>query len=310
MDIACTVDQAYAFPFQVLLTSLLGSRRGDEAITFHVIDCGLRPSTRESIERSFAGEGVHFSWLVTTSKPDGAGVDSRRSRRMYYETLSMPKVLPQRVERVLYLDIDLLFVEPVEMLWRMDLDGCLLGAVQDMAIPTVSSPHGLRHYASLGLTPGAPYFNAGVMLIDLAGWRSEGVVERAEEYLLTGSARRSMAAQDAFNATVTNWKPLSLRWNVTASITGRPFFRAAGLDPVEYRQAVAAPSLLHFSGRVKPWRTRSGSRYASLYRDWSSRVSDPLRGDVLARDRWVGFYDRHLRDAFYRVERFVWDRRL
>src|SRR4051812_28713331 len=73
---------------------------------------------------------------------------------------------PDNVDRVLYLDCDIVIVGSVAALWNVDLDGALLGAVD---IP--GSEHGVTH---LGLRAEDGYFNSGVLLIDLKKWRETG----------------------------------------------------------------------------------------------------------------------------------------
>ena len=311
IDLACTLNQRYAVPFAAMIASLLGTRRGGRPLRIHVLDNGVTAGTRDLVERSFAGDCVRFEWLaVSRSALDemASGVRRRRSP-IFYQTLLLPEALPASVTRVLYLDIDLICLQPIECLWDIDLDGRPLAAVQDMAIPTLSSPQGVREFRALGLPADAPYFNAGVMLIDLALWRSRRIVSRAIEYLRIYPGRASTCAQDAYNATIRDWKPLPLAWNVIASLAGRPFFRPDALDAEQYREALAHPALVHFAGRMKPWMLRTGNRFDALFREWCGRLpaAAGVRGSW--RDAAAGYYDRSLRTTVYSVERFFWDRR-
>ena len=64
-------------------------------------------------------------------------------------------------------------------LWKTDLDGKVLGAVEDTLSPRLE-----RRDPELDKVPRvARYFNAGVLLIDLERWRKEYVTERALHYL-------------------------------------------------------------------------------------------------------------------------------
>jgi len=108
-----------------------------------------------------------------------------------YERLLAPDALSDSLERAIYLDGDLLLLDAIDILWNTDLRGGIIAAVQDAVIPRVSSPMGLRRFRELGCRPEEPYFNAGVLVVDLKAWRSQEVGQRAIEYL--GRYSRSIA---------------------------------------------------------------------------------------------------------------------
>ena len=69
--------------------------------------------------------------------------------------------------RVLYLDCDVLVVQDLTTLWSVELD-------DDHLFAAVTDPSYSRSDADLerlGLPPGAPHFNSGVMLMDLERMR-------------------------------------------------------------------------------------------------------------------------------------------
>ncbi|MGH7426947.1 MAG: glycosyltransferase, partial [Candidatus Methylomirabilaceae bacterium] len=77
-----------------------------------------------------------------------------------------PEILPNRVEKAIYLDSDLVVHGNIAELWGVGLGGKPLLAVQDEGARTVGSPWGLRNYSELGLDPSAMYFNSGVLVFD------------------------------------------------------------------------------------------------------------------------------------------------
>src|SRR5580704_6612779 len=81
-----------------------------------------------------------------------------------YTRLWLGEFFPETVNRVLYLDADIVVVGSIAPLWSTDLGGALMGAVD---IP--GSDQGVRRLA-MRMEDG--YFNAGVLLIDVAQWRA------------------------------------------------------------------------------------------------------------------------------------------
>jgi lipopolysaccharide biosynthesis glycosyltransferase len=172
-----------------------------------------------------------------------------------YHKLTLTRWVPRPAGKVLWLDCDLLVLTDVARLWDSPWNGHTLLAVTDERVPTVSSPFGVAAYRELGLAASAPYFNAGVLLIDLDRWRSDGVERRATEYLRRHSRRVYFFDQEALNAALAGeWGALDERWNRHPSISA--FHGGSAAD---------APFIVHFSGNLKPWIHAGRSRYHQMY---------------------------------------------
>ena len=51
-------------------------------------------------------------------------------------------------------------------------------AVSDEIITSVSHPEGLPNYVDLDLPPDVPYFNSGLLVMNLSRWREEALSTR------------------------------------------------------------------------------------------------------------------------------------
>ena len=160
-----------------------------------------------------------------------------------YTRLWIKDFFPDSVDRVLYLDADIVVVGSIAPLWRANLDGALMGAVN---IP--GSDQGVR---LLGLTHEDGYFNAGVLLIDLQQWRAIRAETIVIDYIRQ-NADRIMYDQDALNACFhACTKRLDYKWNVI-----RPFYRDPSelpLQPSELEKVRREAHIIHFNGGSKPW---------------------------------------------------------
>ncbi|KAF9232962.1 glycosyltransferase family 8 protein [Melanogaster broomeanus] len=145
INVALTVDSAYAMPAAVTLHSIVEKTQG--RITLYVVDCGLSEEDKKKIETSLPirqDVTLLFVELPQNSLTHKMGA--------VWAKIDMINSLP--VQRVLYLDADTL-------LWSTDLKGRSLAAVPDVGCP-------LGHEG----VPTGDYFNAGVLLIDLGKARS------------------------------------------------------------------------------------------------------------------------------------------
>jgi lipopolysaccharide biosynthesis glycosyltransferase len=160
-----------------------------------------------------------------------------------YTRVWLGEFFPADVDRVLYFDADMVVVGSIAQLWRTDLAGALMGAVD---IP--GSDQGVR---LLGLRADDGYFNAGVLLIHLAQWR----VTRAEEIVLDyirANPERITYDQDVLNACFYSCtKRLDYKWNVIRSFFREPLVLPLGRAEIETIRREAL--IIHFNGDTKPW---------------------------------------------------------
>src|SRR5690606_32866131 len=139
-----------------------------------------------------------------------------------------------------------------------------------------------EHFRALGMTAPYRYFNAGVLLIDVAGWNREAIGERALDFVRDHPDLCQLIDEDALNGVLDgNMLDISPVWNVHPS------------DVPGGMESFIEPVVLHHYGDDKPWRRygygkrlfpdRSAYR---LYEDFirATPWSDWLRGQWTARD--------------------------
>ncbi len=244
VSIICAADDNYALPLAVMLESLLANLDPKTCTDVHIVDAGLTSTSREGIDAIARGR-ARFHWLRAAHD---AGLGAPRwghVTRVTYERLRLDDYLPADTRHALWLDADLLVLDDVTpfLLLKDHGDG-VLSAVRDPFVPRVSSPFGISDWRALGLAREMPYFNAGVMLIDMKKWRKLSIARRSFEYLRRHGRSVHFNEQEALNAVVGSaWTPLDDRWNMSANRFHAPRQAPGG----------AGGAIVHFSGRVKPW---------------------------------------------------------
>jgi len=238
----------------VMLGSVEANLRPGRRLEVYALDDGIQPQDAGKV-RASVGDRVAIHWLkAEKEKLAGLPVWGRISATTYLK-LTLGEWLPPHVERALWLDCDLLVTADIATLWEMSMEGLPALAAQDQRVPLVSSRFGVQGYAELGLDPAAMYFNAGVMLIDVDGWRKLEVAARALDYLKQYRDKVYFWDQEALNAVLAGrWGLLDGRWNWHPSLSH--------LRKVEQRE----PWILHFSGNLKPWECEGSSMHYGLYR--------------------------------------------
>lgn len=197
--------------------------------------------------------------------------------------LLIPAVLKDDL-RCVYLDGDVLVRKDPRPLHDADLFGNAVGAVRNRSIPFLCSLGGVSQWRELSLPGSAPYFNAGVLVLDLELWRKFSISERATQYLQSYGNETSLADQTALNfAAVGHWLELDRGWNYVTYVAYY-FMQQPELEPTD-------PAIAHFAGKSKPWTAGTQPMFSEEWHDflvgspWSDyKVPSPPRG---ARS-WLG----------------------
>lgn len=250
--IVVTTDERYAMPTAACVRSVIDSRDTATGLHIAVLAANLSDHTHRRLLASWRAPGC----VVTIVRADLSRFDSLPIRSAagvfvtsgVYARLLIGDSLPDDWRRVIYLDSDTITRFPLNDLWNIDLRGKVLGAVRDDYVPTISSPYGVPRWHELGLNADLPYFNSGVMVVDLESWRKHDIGEQAVDYLSRHPAEIQLFDQDALNAVVAGrWLELDTVWNVTG------YWRKPERRTERHRTILDDTRIRHFAGYGKPW---------------------------------------------------------
>jgi lipopolysaccharide biosynthesis glycosyltransferase len=202
----------------------------------YVLDNGITGGSRHRLQRAaLAAAGREIGWIRVPSDHliDHRGAEHFTSTS--YARLLIPELLPAHISRAVYLDGDVLVRSDLSPLFELELGDATFAAARDYKIGGVAS---------------RPYFNAGVLAIDVERWRRTGFARRALAYADAQPEPLFLADQDALNAVAEEWHELDPRWNVQATV----------LKHVEKPDELyRTGALLHFTGYDKPWNPRANA---------------------------------------------------
>jgi len=258
--VAATVDAAHLDYLAVAVRSALDGLAQGWKLRLFVLEYGVDSETKRQFERRFerlsADERLEIEWrrrdleMIRGRWPGavGGGV-------VLYYRLYLGEILPETVDRVLFLDADVLVTGDLSELWRSPFEGAIVQAVPDAYAHELHLPRlralDLPEDAAPDSTSG--YFNAGVLLFDLARWREVQGSAKATSLMWTHGANLQGRDQDALNLVLAGrWKPLSIAWNFHELPERLASWRAPADDAVSLREAARDPRIIHFIG-CKPW---------------------------------------------------------
>jgi len=288
--VAVAADDAYAIPLAVTVGSAIERLAGGRRLRVFVLDGGLSADSRARLLRSWDPARVTLEWLL----PDrGAAEDLPQGGHispMTYARILLARVLPAEVERILYLDTDVLVRADLCELWSRPLAGHVCLAVQDAAAPYIDAdvalpdhaeraahiltPRPVENYRDLGLDPRAPFLNAGVLLVDMGRWREEEVGPRALRCLAENRRFVRFWDQYALNVVLSGrWGALEPRWNASPYLATYTTWRQGPYPREAFERALADPSIVHFLGPAKPWQLGCRLPFAGEWRACFRRLA-------------------------------------
>ncbi len=176
--------------------------------------------------------------------------------RVAWARIAMPEVLLD-VERAIYLDIDVLVCTDLTPLIKTEMGDAALGVVLEH-----ESHEGSHFNVRLGIPPSClGYFNSGVLLMNLAVFRRDGLVQKVMTYAWNHPDALVCPDQDALNGALCDRLcQLHPRWNWHDGLTREILKRSPkarlwrGNSPKLSVEAALYPGILHYQGPHKPWR--------------------------------------------------------
>lgn len=262
MNILVTLNSNYLKPLKVMLTSLF-LNNDDESFTIYLMHSSIK---QEEIQRIDQFINEHGSQLVEVHVDDThfseAPVLLHYTKEMYYRLLAY-KFLPPRLDRILYLDPDILVINSVRQLYQLDMEEYLFAAAYHDKIS-------VKEINKLRLTPYEidVYYNSGVLLMNLELQRQTIDEKIIYEFVEKNRARLIMPDQDILNALYAKKiKALDETiYNYDARFYNYYKLKSSGKCDMDF--IIHNTVFLHFCGKKKPWQKNYSGKFHSLYKHY------------------------------------------
>lgn len=249
--IAFGVDNGYVWGMGITMTSLI-MNNPEMNYTFHIFSALINHDHRELLAVLSRRTGARVILYSFNEYFTELKATERFSHAIYYRLLA-PVVLDKIAEKVLYLDADIVCLNDISGLQRIDMSASTVAVVSDheQFVKTVKIPE-------LNLQFGQ-YFNSGFLLIDVNKWNDENITQLVFALLRERMPPFKFPDQDALNV-ILDGKALFLnrRWNVLYS-----------MDQMSHDIPVDTV-FLHYTGDVKPWHATCRHNLQKQFLEYSS----------------------------------------
>lgn len=267
MHILFITDQNYLIPTVVSMTSVCESNRS-ENIVFHILydrNRALEGSDMLSgVARKYGMQCVmhdfDFSEIESSLPMGRSDMPAHCSIASYYR-LFVAGILPDDIDRILYLDSDVIVRGSLKPLFEQSEEYVAVEGVIDNWEGDISKFNRLRY------APSFRYINTGVLMIHLDYWRQENVQNRFVEFVSSNADRIVHHDQDVINACLYGEKKLiPFRYNVQDGfLFPNPNFLFYDQEDL-LNMDIERPVIIHYCSPSKPWHSICDHPYAPEYR--------------------------------------------
>lgn len=242
INICFCIDENYVHQLNAVLYSLVESNI-DNIVNIYIVTSLVSNESKSLLRKSIREASLFKMFFIDLNNDEimelkaGGHISSAT-----YIRFELPELLTS-LQKVLYLDSDIIIEDDLIELWNTDLDQYYVAAVDNPCF---------NRYDSLEMSASYGYFNAGVLLINLSKWRTDDIKRKAITFLNENKKSCKMYDQDALNGVLKgNWKKLPIRWNLqTIFLRKRSSLETYRM---EIKLAFEAPGIIHYSSSSKPW---------------------------------------------------------
>lgn len=262
MDLLFTLDENYLPRLETLLTSIR-LVHPEENFTVYIIHSGIPREKLQALCRDGEKEGFFIRSVKIDGNPfSGLKTTFSYPPQMYYRLLAA-EFLPASLHKVLYLDPDILVINPLYRLWDTDISEYLFAAASHTLLTDL--PNNINQ---VRLGTSNDYYNSGVLLMNLDKCREIIDKQQVFDYAEKHSKELILPDQDVMNALYGNLiLPIEdAKWNYDARKYDSYMVRSNGKYTMEW--VMSNTSILHFCGRDKPWKKSFRKRFKALYRHY------------------------------------------
>ena len=251
MNILVTLNSGYVPQLIVMLKSLSESNK-DEKIKVYVAHSSLEKKVFQEIEEALKDNNIEIiNVKLEESLIQDVPITDRYPKEMYYRIFAA-HYLPKDLDRILYLDPDIIIINPLKELYNIDFKDSYFAAASHVK-KGIQKINKVR----LDMEEDSLYINSGVIMMNLKLLRKEQNLSEVLSYIEEHKNMLWLPDQDVISALygskVRALDPLiynlSDRYLALYNINPLNINSKKDLEWVRKNTVI-----IHYCGRNKPWR--------------------------------------------------------
>lgn len=235
---------------------------GAEEYHIYVFHTDLGEKEMEHIMETLP-EGIDWNFIYVPEELFADFVTTKRYPKEIYYRLAAPYLLPESLERVLYMDVDTVVINSLMDLYQTDFEGNYFMGCTNTKVP-LQKFNQVR--LGIDVEKDVPYINTGVLMMNLPLLRENLNFEDICEFSEKKKQMLILPDQDILTALYGEHVKLidNLRYNLSDR-TLLSYNAAPQKDNVDEAWVRKNTSIIHYFGRNKPWKKKYIGRLDVFY---------------------------------------------
>ena len=311
MNIAYASDNNFV---DVMLVSIMSFNDHNSDATIYILDCGIKEQKKQKILELCSGKNAV---LFVDAKKTLDGLDYElnldRGSLAAYARLFIGSMLPETVNKALYLDADTMIKGSLKEMYETDISPYIVGGIRDS--------FSVLNKKVFDISKGGLFINSGVLLIDVDKWRNDRIEDQIYK-LFSDKNHIFQGDQGVINYVFHGGCfELPIKYNVLTYLFDFSFeemmlYRKPDnyFDKEEIKDSISSPIIVHFSSSFvscRPWKTQNDLAHP-FYGEWNSyfeqingikRIDEKKHSKNLLLLFFAGFIHAYIRPLIYLIKR-------
>lgn len=274
MNVAIAINAKYVRYAYVMLSSLFSNNKNSE-ICVYILHGESLENGREILERLAEKyeQKVIFIKINNDMLSKRLPLNSPNWTIEIYYRLMLPELLPECIDRILYLDVDMIVNGSLTELYTIDFEDKLFCVCKDMSAKNGLTDIQNRLFTNLLSQGGFTYFNSGMMLWNIEKIRGKVGFHNYMQLIEKLDYEISAPDQDLLN--YMHWNQIKLVDEECYDL----FARLAYNEGKGYDWVKENVTIIHFAGH-KPWQAEA-LRYSTEQLWWDYAKISPFYTEML-----------------------------
>lgn len=244
INILLTPDNNYVQHCGVVMASILLNCDNSSNINFFITDDNISENNKNYLKNLNKIRKFNISFLNISDFDVSMFPLNRKHIKAFsvYYRMIVCDILPKNIDKILYLDCDVIVEKDLKELFDIDLKDYLAGVVEDES--------SLSNCLRLGINY---YFNSGVILFNLTKLRDFDLFKKCTEYFNKNKNLITLQDQDILNGVLSDkCLHLPLKWNASTPVFKDCIWKQKS-SINERIKAGLEPGIIHYTCTPKPW---------------------------------------------------------
>ena len=267
--VAFCISDNYSSIVAVTLQSFVDHHTNESVFIFHIVSEAMSADNLAYLKSVIA---QRTSWQLMyhpIEEKNLAHIPTSSFTIHTWYRIFLDKLLPDHVDKVLYLDADTLIASSIDELFQIPLENVAIGAAKDQQNFITATKQ------RIGLPQQQTYICAGVLLMNLSYWREHNIAQQILDWAIANAHRLKCPDQDAINVVLKD-KILVLpaKWGIIA----KNFLYDAFYQTEEAAEAYHHPCIIHYAG-CAPWYyelSKIAPRFQELWYETNKSMEQPV----------------------------------